>query len=346
MARVLVTGGAGFIGSHLCEACLRVGEEVTAVDNLATGSAKNLPAGVRFIQGDLRDPSLSKTLLDEFRPDVVYHLAAQSSVIRSIGDPIHDLEVNVRSTLHLLEACRAARRPPAFAYASTGGASLPESRAWPSSITSTASEHLENPDAPVSDFIDDSPGSDTEAVSPTRAAKDHDVRAASRMEGILLQGTERFSKPFSFLRGHVPEVSSRRRGDGDPVHHMSSRGMNSPFLEMCSQILSCSLIGAYRMRRRMTSSYVSPICPRARRNSFVSRLREMVVICFRTEACRGDCGLDSERGRRSFRLSEARDCMVLMDVMESMVFMDCCRRRAPSENLTVPDCRTVPRRAS
>ena len=150
MARVLVTGGAGFIGSHLCEAGLRVGEEVTAVDNLATGSAKNLPAGVRFIQGDLRDPSLSKTLLDEFRPDVVYHLAAQSSVIRSIGDPIHDLEVNVRSTLHLLEACRAARRPPAFAYASTGGASygdpekLPVSEDHPAEYRSPygASKHL------------------------------------------------------------------------------------------------------------------------------------------------------------------------------------------------------------
>ncbi|MEK6709063.1 MAG: NAD-dependent epimerase/dehydratase family protein [Nitrospinota bacterium] len=150
MARVLVTGGAGFIGSHLCEAGLRVGEEVTAVDDLSTGSVRNLPHGVRLVQGDLREPGLSKALLDEFRPDVVYHLAAQSSVVRSLSDPSHDQEVNVGGTLALLEACRAAKKPPALVYASTGGASygdpekLPVSEEHPTEYRSPygASKHV------------------------------------------------------------------------------------------------------------------------------------------------------------------------------------------------------------
>jgi UDP-glucose 4-epimerase len=118
----LVTGGAGFIGSHVCEACLAAGEEVVAVDNLSTGSEENLPEGVRFVRGDLRDPDLAASLIEEFRPGVVYHLAAQSSVVKSTGDPMLDQAVNVTGTLRLLEACRAAEVPPVFVYASTGGA--------------------------------------------------------------------------------------------------------------------------------------------------------------------------------------------------------------------------------
>ncbi|MBI3126528.1 MAG: SDR family NAD(P)-dependent oxidoreductase [Candidatus Tectomicrobia bacterium] len=122
MTRVLVTGGAGFIGSHVCEACLAAGEEVVVVDNLATGSEENLPPEVRFVRGDLRDPELAGFLMKEFRPDAVYHLAAQSSVVKSTGDPTLDMSVNVTGTLRMLEACRAADPHPVFIYASTGGA--------------------------------------------------------------------------------------------------------------------------------------------------------------------------------------------------------------------------------
>ena len=122
MTRTLVTGGAGFIGSHVCEACLAAGEEVVAVDALSPGAGETLPAGARLVRGDLRDPGLAGALVEELRPDVVYHLAAQSSVVKSTGAPAADLEVNVTGTLRLLEACRAAETPPVFVYASTGGA--------------------------------------------------------------------------------------------------------------------------------------------------------------------------------------------------------------------------------
>ncbi len=119
--RVLLTGGAGFIGGHVAEALLASGHEVVVVDDLSNGKRENVPAGAVFVVGDIRDPALVDGVFAEHRPDTVCHQAAQTSVSVSTREPIHDAEVNVIGSLRLLEACRRhgiAR----FVFASTGGA--------------------------------------------------------------------------------------------------------------------------------------------------------------------------------------------------------------------------------
>lgn len=118
--KVLVTGGAGFIGSHVVDAYVDAGWDVTVVDNLSTGTQANLNERATFHQLDIRDPALADVLSRE-RPDVVNHHAAQASVPLSVADPRLDADINILGTIHLFDACRAAgvRR---IVYASTGGA--------------------------------------------------------------------------------------------------------------------------------------------------------------------------------------------------------------------------------
>jgi UDP-glucose 4-epimerase len=116
--RALVTGGAGFIGSHIVDALLARGDEVHVVDNLATGSRDNLAADAELHELDIRDPAI-ETLGAELRPDVVLHLAAQADVGTSVERPVFDAEVNVIGTVRVLEAARAAGARVVFA--SSGG---------------------------------------------------------------------------------------------------------------------------------------------------------------------------------------------------------------------------------
>lgn len=118
--KVLVTGGAGFIGSHVVDACLDAGWDVVIVDNLSTGTRANLNAQATFYNLDIRDPQLRDILTRE-RPEVVSHQAAQSSVPVSITDPRLDANVNILGTLCLFDACREAGVRH-IVYASTGGA--------------------------------------------------------------------------------------------------------------------------------------------------------------------------------------------------------------------------------
>ncbi|MFC0081996.1 NAD-dependent epimerase/dehydratase family protein [Aciditerrimonas ferrireducens] len=132
--RVLVTGGAGFIGSTLVDRLLAEGHQVDVVDNLSTGSLANLGearAGHRrafsFHQLDIRGPELVPLMVRR-RPEVVFHLAAQADVRRSVADPVEDAEVNVLGTLRVLEgavACGASR----VVYAASGGTLYGEPRA-------------------------------------------------------------------------------------------------------------------------------------------------------------------------------------------------------------------------
>ena len=103
---ILVTGGAGFIGSHLADALLAEGHAVTIIDNLSSGTTEFLPENAEFIEADIRSREALRFLADR-RFDVIYHEAAQTMVPASIDDPYHDADENIMGLLSLLEAARA-----------------------------------------------------------------------------------------------------------------------------------------------------------------------------------------------------------------------------------------------
>jgi UDP-glucose 4-epimerase len=117
--RAMVTGGAGFIGSHLVDALVERGDEVNVVDNLATGSRANLASAATLHELDIRDEALGE-LAARVRPEVVFHLAAQADVGTSVERPAFDADVNVIGTVRVLEAARAADARVVFT--SSGGA--------------------------------------------------------------------------------------------------------------------------------------------------------------------------------------------------------------------------------
>jgi UDP-glucose 4-epimerase len=121
----LVTGGAGFIGSHLVDALVERGEEVVILDDLSTGRHENLTTalehGAELVEGDVTDPATVSELVEGRRPGAIFQLAAQIDVRVSVSDPVFDLGVNVGGTINLLEAARRAE-VGRFVLASTGGA--------------------------------------------------------------------------------------------------------------------------------------------------------------------------------------------------------------------------------
>jgi UDP-glucose 4-epimerase len=132
--KALVTGGSGFIGSHLVDALLDRGDDVVALDNLSTGRRENLDGaigrGARLVVEDIRDGEIVGSLVNDEKPDVIFHLAAQMDVRVSTEKPTYDAGINVIGTLNMLETAREAgvRR---FAFASTGGAIYGEAKDLP-----------------------------------------------------------------------------------------------------------------------------------------------------------------------------------------------------------------------
>jgi UDP-glucose 4-epimerase len=116
----IVTGGAGFIGSHLVDALLAEGRRVVVVDDLSTGLERRLASEADLEVLDIVDRDALERLVDRADPAAVYHLAAQASVTASVDDPGRDCAVNVQGTLHVLEAAR--RRDAPVVFTSTGGA--------------------------------------------------------------------------------------------------------------------------------------------------------------------------------------------------------------------------------
>ena len=139
---VLVTGGAGFIGSHVADRFLAAGWDVTILDNLSSGREENLPTGARFIIGDITSPEAA-TLVREGHFDVMCHLAAQIDVRRSVLDPVYDATRNILGTLNLMEAVKVSAHPTRVVFSSTGGALYGDFDPPPSAET-----NAKDPEAP------------------------------------------------------------------------------------------------------------------------------------------------------------------------------------------------------
>lgn len=118
--RILVTGGAGFIASHVSDRLVSLGQQVSIVDDLSTGKIENLPKAAEFYQMDIRDEALDKVFEAE-SPDVVIHHAAHANVTESVRDPRHDADVNIVGSLNLFECC-VRHGVGRVVFASTGGA--------------------------------------------------------------------------------------------------------------------------------------------------------------------------------------------------------------------------------
>ncbi|HEY7569003.1 MAG TPA: NAD-dependent epimerase/dehydratase family protein [Gemmatimonadaceae bacterium] len=119
--RALVTGGAGFIGSHVADALLEQGYSVDIIDNFSSGDRRNVPPAAKLHDMDITSSDAAQ-LIREARFDAICHLAAQIDVRKSVADPAFDASVNVGGTLNLIEAVRQSAHPTRFVFSSTGGA--------------------------------------------------------------------------------------------------------------------------------------------------------------------------------------------------------------------------------
>jgi UDP-glucose 4-epimerase len=138
--RVLLTGGAGFIGSHVVDRLLERGHEVAVVDDLSSGKRENVPDGARFYEKDVRSGCAG--VFEEFGPEALCHQAAQMDVRRSVREPDFDADVNVLGTVRLLQNC-AEHGVGRVVFASTGGAIYGEQREFPAT-----EEHPQYPISP------------------------------------------------------------------------------------------------------------------------------------------------------------------------------------------------------
>ncbi len=127
--KTLVTGGAGFIASHLSDRLIELGHDVVIVDDLSKGKTQNLPPQAKFYEMDIRDRALADVFSAE-RPAVVFHHAAHADVTDSVRAPDHDASVNILGSLNLLECCREYAVGK-LVYANTGGALYGEPRYMP-----------------------------------------------------------------------------------------------------------------------------------------------------------------------------------------------------------------------
>ncbi len=117
---IIVTGGAGFIGSHIVDACVKSGHKVEIIDNLSSGSSKNVPRDVPLHQVDIRDTLSIAKIFKTFQPDAVCHQAAQLSVSRSVREPLLDADINCLGLLSVLDAA-VSSSCKRMVFASSGG---------------------------------------------------------------------------------------------------------------------------------------------------------------------------------------------------------------------------------
>lgn len=120
--KILVTGGAGFIGSHVVDSYLAAGHTVAVLDDLSSGKLSNLPKDIKLFKGSITDKEFVEETLFEFQPDVVNHHAAQISVTCSVSEALNDADRNILGTITILEAIRKFPTSIRLIYATSGGA--------------------------------------------------------------------------------------------------------------------------------------------------------------------------------------------------------------------------------
>ncbi len=139
--KILITGAAGFIASHIADSYIALGHEVVIIDDLSTGKKTNIPQAARFYEAKLGSQAVEKIIQEE-KPDVVNHHAAQVSVRTSVEDPCGDAETNIIGSVHLFEAAKKAGVKKLI-FASSGGAAYGEQECFPASES-----HPTNPVSP------------------------------------------------------------------------------------------------------------------------------------------------------------------------------------------------------
>ena len=140
--RIVLTGGAGFIGSHLADAFVERGHEVLVIDSLLSGRRENLPAGVELVVADIRSEA-SVAAIERFAPEVLCHQAAQMDVRKSVEDPAHDTDVNLVGLVRSVEAARKGGALRHVLFAGSGGAMYGEQNDFPA-----AEDHAVAPESP------------------------------------------------------------------------------------------------------------------------------------------------------------------------------------------------------
>jgi len=141
MSKIIITGGCGFIGSHLTDKLIEKGHQVVVIDNLSTGKKENLNPKAKFYELDVCDSKISQIFQEE-KPETVFHLAAQIDVRESVKDPIENAKINILGTLNILENCREIGVKK-FIFVSSGGAIYGDT-----DIIPTPEINSENPESP------------------------------------------------------------------------------------------------------------------------------------------------------------------------------------------------------
>lgn len=283
-SRVLVTGGAGFIGGHLSHALVQRGLDVTVYDNLSLGQRENLPAQARLVVADVRD---TDSLIEAARGcDVIYHLAARVSIRDSLEKFTEDADVNLMGTLSVLRTCRTVK-PTKLVFASSMAVYADSPTADP--VTETA------PTAPISPY------------GISKLASEHYVRqvgAAIGVQPIVLRffntyGTRQTDTPYvgvisifvrKLLRGEIPTIF----GDG---------GQCRDFVHV-SDIVAGNLAAL---------SYDGPGCTVNLGTGLASSINDVAT------AIRDSIGIEQEFPHAEARAGELRNCVADPALAETQI---------------------------
>jgi UDP-glucose 4-epimerase len=202
--KILVTGGAGFIGSNVADALIAAGHDVAIVDNLATGSLANVNSSARFYEADIIDHQRLEEILDAERPDVVSHHAAQVNIRVSVARPLFDTSVNVLGTVSVLEASALAG-VKRFIFVSSGGAVYGEPLVIPTT--------------------EDTPASPISAYGAAKLSGEHYCNVYRAVRGL----------PFVILR-YANVYGPRQSPEGEA-------GVTSIFARLMLQRKPCTIFG-------------------------------------------------------------------------------------------------------